>query len=172
MSVIDRVRELVAPLLTEQGLELFDIEYGGGRLVVLVDRPGGIDLDAITLATQRISAEMDRQDPIPGRYLLEVSSPGLERRLRTPAHFKRFVGSLVAIKTVPTAEGDRRIKGTLEVADKGGVTVDGRRLKYTDIERAQTVFEWGPGPHPQKVGSRSPKKHPAKSNSDQKVPAP
>jgi ribosome maturation factor RimP len=158
MSVVDRVRELVAPLLAAEGLELFDVEYAGGRLVVLADRPGGVDLDALTRATRGISAELDRADPIPGgRYILEVSSPGLERRLRTPAHFQRYVGSDVSIKTVATAEGDRRIKGRLDDADDLGVSIAGRRILYPDIERAQTIFDWGPAPKPGKVGSRSPK---------------
>jgi ribosome maturation factor RimP len=163
MSVVDRVRELVAPLLAAEGLELFDVEYAGGRLVVLADRPGGVDLDALTRATRGISAELDRADPIPGgRYILEVSSPGLERRLRTPAHFQRYVGSDVSIKTVATAEGDRRIKGRLDDADDLGVSIAGRRILYPDIERAQTIFDWGPAPKPGKVGSRSPKEKPSR----------
>jgi len=149
MSVVDRIRSLVEPLLADEGLELFDVEYGGGRLVVLADRPGGVDLDALTRATHRISAELDRQDPVPGgRYLLEVSSPGLERRLRTPEHFRRFVGALVSVKTTPDVVGDRRVRATLTAADDRGITIDGRALAYNEIERAQTVFEWGPGPKP------------------------
>jgi len=170
MSVVDRVRSIVGPLLADEGLELFDVEYGGGRLVVLADRPGGVDLEALTRVTHRISAELDREDPIPGgRYVLEVSSPGLERRLRTPAHFARYVGSLVSIKTLPTVEGDRRVRGTLEAADAGGVTVAGRRLAYDQIERAQTVFEWGPPPKPGKSGR--PGTRPAPSGTSATAPA-
>ena len=158
MSVVERVRELVTPLLVAEGLELFDIEFGGGRLVVLADRPGGADLDALTNATRRISAELDRVDIIPGgRYMLEVSSPGLERRLRTPDHYRKYVGSLVSVKTHARVDGDRRTKGTLEGADDTGITVAGRRIEYAEIDRAQTVFEWGAPPKPGKVGSRSPK---------------
>ena len=154
MSVAERVRSIVEPLLRDEGLECFDVEFGGGRLMVLADRPGGVDLDALTRVTRTISAALDRDDPIPGgRYVLEVSSPGLERRLRTPAHFRRFVGSLVSVKMVPTAEGDRRVKGTLTSADADSITVDERRIAYADIERAQTVFEWGPGPKPGKPGA-------------------
>ena len=176
MGVTDQVRALVEPLLAEQGLDLFDIEYGGGRLVVLADRAGGVDLDALTRATQRISAALDAADPIPGgRYLLEVSSPGLERRLRTPDHYKRFIGSLVSIKTLPGVDGERRIKGILVEADRTGITVDDRRLSYGDIERAQTVFEWGPPPKPGK--SKATKKAvaapsgPSDPHRDQKAPA-
>jgi ribosome maturation factor RimP len=148
MSVVERVRELVAPVLEADGLELFDVEYGGGRVVVLADRPGGVDLDALTEATHRISALLDREDPVPGRYVLEVSSPGLERPLRTPEHFRRFVGTTVAVKTKPDVEGDRRVRGELSEADDAGCVVGGRRLAYADIERAKTVFEWGPAPRP------------------------
>lgn len=172
MSVVDRVRVLVEPLLAEEGLELFDVEYGGGRLVVLADREGGVDLEALTRATHRISAALDEKDPIPGgRYLLEVSSPGLERRLRTPAHFRRFVGSLVSVKTLPTVEGDRRVRGTLTDADRTGITVDGRRLAYTDIERAQTVFEWGPAPKPGKAPKPAKTRASSEPIRDQKAPA-
>lgn len=171
MSVADRVRALVEPLLADEGLDLFDVEYGGGRLVVLADREGGVDLEALTRATHRISSALDEADPIPGgRYLLEVSSPGLERRLRTPEHFRRFVGSLVSVKTLATVEGERRIRGTLSEADRKGITVDGRRLAYADIERAQTVFEWGPSAKP---GQAKPGKKRASSDPirDQKAPA-
>ena len=155
MSVADQVRRVVEPLLAELGLECFDVEYTGGRVVVMADRPGGVDLDALTDATRVISAALDRLDPVPGRYLLEVSSPGLERRLRTPDQFHRFVGSTLSVKLVPTAEGARRVHGCLDAADDAGITVDGHVIAYTDIERAQTVFEWGPQPKP-KPGTRSP----------------
>jgi ribosome maturation factor RimP len=145
-------------------LECFDVEFGGGRLVVLVDRPGGVDLDALTHATHRISAALDREDPVPGRYLLEVSSPGLERRLRTADHYRRFVGSTVSVKLVPAAAEPRRIKGELSAADDDGIAVSGRSVPYADIERAQTVFEWGPPPKPGKARSK-------RARSSDRVPA-
>jgi ribosome maturation factor RimP len=158
MSVVEQVRDLVTPVLAGEGLELFDLEFSGGRLVVLADRPGGVDLDALTEVTRRISAALDRADPIPGgRYVLEVSSPGLERRLRTPAHFHGALGSVISVKTTPEAVGPRRVRGVLDAADDAGITVDGQHIDYSDIQRAQTVFEWGAGPSPGKVGSRSPK---------------
>jgi len=165
MSVAERVRAIVEPLLTEQGLECVDVEFAGGRLVVLADRPGGVDLDALTEATRRISAALDREDPVPGRYLLEISSPGLERRLRTPEHFRRYVGATVSVKLVASVEGDRRATGPLNAADDDGITVDGRTIPYQNIERAHTVFEWGPAPKPGKA-------NPAKAHHrDQKAPA-
>jgi len=73
-----------------------------------------------------------------------VSSPGLERPLRTPAHFQRFIGADVAVKTKAEVEGDRRVEGTLESADDEGFVAAGRRLSYSDVEKARTVFVWEP----------------------------
>jgi ribosome maturation factor RimP len=145
MSAGERVRGLIEPLLAEQGLEVVDVEQPGATLRITVDRVegGGIDLETIANASEVVSAALDRADPIPGRYTLEVSSPGVERALRTPAHFCRHVGATVALKTRPGTEGDRRVEGTLEAADEAGIIVAGRTVAYADIERAHTVFSWG-----------------------------
>jgi len=153
MSTADRVRDLIEPLVTASGSELVDVEHGPGLLRVYVDREGGIDLDAITALSEQISDLLDLEDPIPGRYTLEVSSPGLERNLRTPAQYQRFVGSKVSVKTKSRVEGDRRFSGELTDADDDGITVtvgndQQRRLAYDDIEKARTIFEWGPTPKP------------------------
>jgi ribosome maturation factor RimP len=154
MDVSERVRTLVEPLLEEQGLELIDVEHVRGTLRVTVDRDGGIDLDGVGAATQLVSAALDAADPLPDRYTLEVSSPGVERPLRTPDHFRRAVGKDVTVKTVAGTDGERRLEGVLESADHDGVVVDGRRLAYSDIERARTRFVWGPSPKPGGHGKR------------------
>jgi ribosome maturation factor RimP len=159
MTVVERVRAVVSPLLDDLGLEVYDVEHAGGTLRITVDREGGVDLDTIALATRIVSRELDHTDPIPGRYTLEVTSPGLERNLRTPAHFERAVGTVVNVRTHPDVEGERRVRGELIAADGDGVRVkqdDGveRRLRYDEIERARTVFEWGPTPRPAKPGSQ------------------
>lgn len=151
MTVVERVRELVEPLLAERDLEVVDVAIQGATLRVTVDRPGGVDLDAVSAATHLVSGALDRADPVPGRYVLEVSSPGVERPLRTPEHFRRFVGTPVAVKTRPSRPDDplaaddsaRRVEGVLEAADGDGIIVAGRRVAYDDIERARTVFAWG-----------------------------
>jgi ribosome maturation factor RimP len=155
VDVSDRVREVVEPLLLEQGVEVVDVEHLGGTLRVSIDRPGGIDLDAISDATRLVSDALDREDPFPGRYVLEVSSPGLERPLRTPAHYRRFVGSEVTVRTRPGVDGDRRVDGVLEAADERGIVVAGRALNYDEIERARTRFEWGPAPKPGNKASKT-----------------
>jgi len=162
-TTVSRVGALIAPLLADLGMEVYDLEHVGGVVRVTVDRPDGIDLEAIALATRLISRELDHADPIPGRYTLEVTSPGLERALRTPAHFQRSVGAQVALRTHPHVEGERRAQGVLTAADDTTVTVLAvtdagpveRRLAYDDIERAKTVFEWGGQPKPGAAPNRS-----------------
>ena len=158
MTVADRVRDLVLPLLAERELDLYDIEVAGPVLKVVVDREGGIDLGVVADVTRAVSRALDEADPIAGAYTLEVTSPGLERRLRTPQHFARAVGEAVKVKLLAGADDDRRVAGLLTAADDDGITVrtgqgdDGapveRRLAYADIDRARTVFEWGPGDKP------------------------
>jgi ribosome maturation factor RimP len=159
-SVVEQVRELVEPLLAARGLELEDIEHAGGSLRITVDREGGVDMQALSDATRIVSRALDEEDPLPGSYTLEVSSPGLERPLRTPEQFARAVGSAVKVKTYPEVEGDRRVEGNLVAADADGVTVGDRRLRYAEIERARTVFEWGPAPRPGKPTSTQKKAAP------------
>jgi ribosome maturation factor RimP len=153
MTVVERVRSSVAPLLADLGLEIYDIEHAGGVLRISVDKPGGIDLDGIALATRVVSRQLDHDDPIPGRYTLEVTSPGIERPLRTSEHFERAVGQIVNLRTHPEVEGDRRARGELLAVAADGITVrleDGteRTIRFEEIERARTVFEWGPGASP------------------------
>jgi ribosome maturation factor RimP len=148
MSTTDRVREIVAPLVAAADLELYDLDLAGGVLEVLVDRPGGADIDVISRLARTISRALDEHDPIDGGYSLEVGSPGLERPLRTPQHFARAVGESVKVKTRPGTEGDRRVAGTIAAADDVSITVldaEGveHRVAIDDIERARTVFEWG-----------------------------
>jgi ribosome maturation factor RimP len=144
------VRHLVEKPLSDQGFELFDVEFTGGRLVVTLTKPGdALDLAALTEANHIVSDLLDEHDPIPvDHYLLEVSSPGLERSLRTPTHFKGALGETVSVKTKPHVEGERRHEGLLEAADDEGVSVGGRRFTYAEIEKARTVFVWGPQPKP------------------------
>lgn len=153
MTIAARVRDIVEPLLATRGLEVFDVEHNGGQLRVTVDRESGVDLAALADATRVVSRALDQHDPIPTRYTLEVSSPGLERTLRLPAHYERAIGSVVRVKLLAGTEGDRRTTGTLTGADGDGITLrtedaDERRIAYRDIDRTRTVFEWGPAPRP------------------------
>jgi len=159
-TVAERVADAVAPVLDEQGLLLHDLEHSGTSIRVVIDRADveggrGLDVDALAAATRAISRLLDELDPIDGHYTLEVSSPGLERPLRTPAHFARAVGADVSVKTRPGSDGERRLEGTVQAADDDGFTLamsDGgtRRIRYDEVEKARTTFAWGPAPKPGK----------------------
>ena len=157
MDTVDRIGDLVLPLVDAAEARLYDIELESGTLRITVDRPGGVGIDVIGRLTREISHLLDEEDPIAGHYTLEVSSPGLERTLRRPDHFLGAIGSLVAVKTRPHTDGDRRITGELVAADDTAATIavrgatpdaEPRRVAYDDVERARTVFEWGPAPKP------------------------
>lgn len=173
-KLTSRVRSIIEPIVAGLDLELYDLEFRGGTLAVTVERVAvhnsdphhnetddqprqGVDLGDLTAATRAISRALDESDPIESHYTLEVSSPGLERPLRTPAHYVLAVGSAVAIKTLPTYDGPRRLAGTLVAADPDAATIaitldDGAELSLDlgDIEKARTVFQWGPAPRPGK----------------------
>ena len=171
MSTEQRVRGIVAPLFGDGRIELVDVEHTAGVVRITVDRDGGISADDLSELTRRISRALDDADPVAGRYTLEVSSPGLERPLRTPAHFTRAVGDKVNVKTRPGVEGERRVVGTLTGADADGITVesedgargDARHLRYQEIERARTVFDWGPAPKPGTPGAPKPSEKKART---------
>ena len=152
----------LSPVVGALGLELVDVEVSPGTLRVTVDRPGGVDLDGLAEANRAVSAALDRIDPMPSRYTLEVSSPGVERRLRTPEHFARAVGETVAVRLRVGAGEVRRVEGRLASSDARAVVVEGPEvpggsatIAYDDIERARTVFEWGAKPAPSPSRGRS-----------------
>ena len=185
-TLLDRLDDIVRPIVAELGLELFDLEFTSSTIRVTIDKapvdgvPVAIDLSDITAVTRGISRALDEHDPIPDRYSLEVSSPGLERTLRTPRHFERAIGQTLAIKTVPGSGLDRRLSGQLvragevgapPAADAATETLDllledgeVRTIAYADIDKARTVFEWGPQPRPTKP---KPKAGPATGSAKQ-----
>lgn len=156
MAVEERVRTVVEPLLASFDVELVDVELsgsGGARILRLaVDREDGIGLDDIAEVSRAVSPALDEADLVPGRYTLEVSSPGVERALRTPAHFRRVLGETVSVKTYEPVHEARKHKGTLLTVDDEGITVDvdgdERHLRFDQVSKARTVFEWGAAPKP------------------------
>jgi len=164
MADVDTIAAAVEPVVAALGLQLYDVEATGPApartLRVTVDRPGGVDLDAIAAASQALSPVLDGdaavQVVLPGAYTLEVTSPGLERRLRTPAHFRGAVGQTVSVKTRTGGAAERR-RGVLVAADDAGIDVafdtGEERLAYDAVTQARTVFEWGPPPK----GARRPR---------------
>jgi len=144
------VEALVRPVVEQAGFELVELSHGGAgarrTLRVTVDRPQGIDLEAIATLSERIARRLDLEDFGRDRYELEVSSPGIERPLRTPAHFARFVGWQVKVKTAVPSDGARVHEGMLVASDETGITVEvqgvSRHVAYADITSARTVADW------------------------------
>jgi ribosome maturation factor RimP len=144
------VEGLVRPVVETAGLELVDVAFHREQdrrvLRVTVDREGGVDLDAISDISERISRRLDLEGFDPGPYSLEVSSPGVERPLREPRDFARRVGELVKVRTVRAVEGTRTLTGRVVEAGPERVriaTADGEReVSYGDISAARTAVDW------------------------------
>lgn len=143
------LRPVVEPILASLDLALYDLQTGPQLVRILVDGPDGVSSDDLATATRIISRRLDELDPMPGTYTLEVSSPGIERPLRTPQHFRGAIGESVTVKCAPGVEGDRRVNGTLIAADDHEITValdhpEGahRTLRHLDIAKARTTFAW------------------------------
>jgi ribosome maturation factor RimP len=161
--LVKRVRVLIAPIASDLDLDVYDIEQRGGTLRVTLDtRPGspaGVDLHQLALATRLIGRELDHSDPVPGKYTLEVTSPGVERTLRLPAHFRREIGKSITVRLADVTAEQRRIEGVLVAADDRtatirvahGADITDQVVEIAGIDRARTVFEWGPEPKPGKT---------------------
>jgi ribosome maturation factor RimP len=133
--------ELLEPTLRRLGYELVDIDLNLGRnglLRLFIDRDIGVTLADCELVSEQIGALLDVEDPLPGHYVLEISSPGLDRRLRTIEHFERFLDEDVKIELVRPRNGRKRFRGRL--VDAGGqrvvVEVDGERCEFELAEIA------------------------------------
>lgn len=141
----ERLIALIEPLLAQLGYELVELEHAPGRghgvVRVFIDKPEGVGLDDCERASREISALLDVEDPIPTAYSLEVSSPGLDRILRTRGHFDRFVGSRVFVELKAPRDGRRRYTGTLlSVAEEGvSLEVDRRTINvpFEEIGKAR-----------------------------------
>jgi ribosome maturation factor RimP len=153
MTVADRVRDVVLPVLATHEVDLYDLDVSGSLVRVVVNRSSGLDLDALGALTRAVSRALDDADPIAHRYTLEVTSPGVERRLRRPEHYKGAVGEVVKVRTLPGSDGERRVEGTLVAADDDGITL---ALGDTEGEAGQVDAEGADGGPGVEVGERAP----------------
>ncbi|MGH8112630.1 MAG: ribosome maturation factor RimP [Rhodanobacteraceae bacterium] len=170
----------VAPALKELGLECLGVEWsagrGGGLLCVYIDAPApdgdvaaAVGVDDCEAASREVSALLDVDDSIPGHYVLEVSSPGIERPLFTAAQFGRFIGAEAKVTLKLPRDGHRRLRGRIAAVDGEcvGMDVDGVRIDVAgdEIESAPLVPDWealgyvpkpkpGKGPKKQNAGRR------------------
>ncbi|NCA69233.1 MAG: ribosome maturation factor RimP [Sphingobacteriia bacterium] len=146
-----RLSTLVSRVVEPMGYDLVGVEYfqrgaSGATLRVYIDREGGVGLDDCADVSEQLSAVLDVEDPLPGRYDLEVSSPGLDRPLVFARHFERFVGSRVRVRLIEKIDGRRNIEGELRgcVNEVVELEADGRcwSIPLERIEIARLVPVW------------------------------
>jgi ribosome maturation factor RimP len=156
VSVVDRLWDRIGPYVAAEDVELDDVEVlGGGQIVrVTVDADDPLGVDRIAELSRGISRIIDEEDPIPTSYTLEVSSPGLERRLRRPRHYEKSIGKQIKVKTLSAVAGEKTHTGNLTSAGDDGFTIDvdgtERTLAYAQVASARTVFEWETSTRPGK----------------------
>jgi ribosome maturation factor RimP len=140
----DTLVALLQPVVEDLGYALWELEYTSGRgsavLRLYIDSPEGITVEDCERVSRAVSERLDADDPLPGQYTLEVSSPGIDRPLRTAGQFAPYVGETVFVELAQPLEGRRRFKGPLVAAGAGTIEVemDGRRfaLPIEGIRRA------------------------------------
>jgi len=145
---VNDIWKIIEPVVEGMGYEVVDIDYRphpiDGLLRIYIDGPNGIVLDDCSAVSRQVGSVLDVEDPIPGQFNLEVSSPGLDRPLRKAVDFERFKGATVKIKlTVPTLEGQRNFTGKLNGLEKDEVilVMDGEThyLALSLIDKARIV---------------------------------
>ena len=142
MKITEQVWLLAQPLVEQNGCELWDVEYvrEGGEwfLRLYIDKEGGVDIDDCENVSRAVDPVLDEKDPIPESYRFEVCSAGLERQLKRPSDFERFMGEPILLKTYQPKNGTKEFPGVLAGYDNGAVTVDmnGTPLTFEKTEIA------------------------------------
>jgi ribosome maturation factor RimP len=128
VTLRERLIALIEPVLARLGYELVELEYAAGRsqavVRIFIDTAAGVTVDDCERVSREAAALLDVDDPIPTAYSLEVSSPGFDRVLRTPAHFERFVGSRVFVELKVPRAGRRRYTGMLQAVSATGIELE------------------------------------------------
>ena len=151
-ATVTRVWELAAPLVEGEGMEIVDIDFrhegsrGGRVLRLYLDKEGGPNVDDLSRVSRQLSELLDAQETVEGAYTLEISSPGINRPLKKPDHFARFVGKRIRVRTRDLIDGRRSFLGILgQVANDSLVlTQDGKRyqIPFSMIEKSNYEHDW------------------------------
>lgn len=151
-NLVSRITEMIESAVNDCGCTLWDVEFvkegSDFNLVVYIDKPEGITLDDCEMVNDAIEPILDENDPIEGSYYLEVSSPGLERELKTPAHIKAFIGERVIVKLYAAKDGRKVFDATIVDFDEEKselVIMSGEeeiRLDEKEVASIKTVYEF------------------------------
>ena len=145
-NTVSVVEELAAPIAKDLGLRIWDVRFlkeGSQRyLRVFIDKDGGVDINDCENMSRALDEPLDKSDPIDGEYILEVSSPGIERELLRPEHFEEFIGADIMVKMIRPIEGiGREFKGVLTAFDGGMVTITDHSGENTvTIDKKQAAY--------------------------------
>ena len=143
MKVTDLVTEIAKPIVEEKGMELWDVEYvrEGSEyfLRLYLDKEGGVDIDDCEAVSRAVDPILDEKDPIPGSYHFEVCSAGLERALKRPGDFERFLGSPVTVKLYRPRNGLKELPCVLKGYEDGCVTVEAGKETIT-FEKSEVAL--------------------------------
>ena len=161
-NVSESLEKLISDYLEAERLELDDLEMlgqGHGRILRVVIDGDDVGVDHLADLSRGISRLLDHEANIDGSYTLEVTSPGLERRLRRPVHFAKSVGKEITVRTRVEIEDERRHEGNLLEVDETGICIEvngnRRRIDFDQVRSARTVFRWERAPKPGKKAARS-----------------
>jgi ribosome maturation factor RimP len=151
-AIVGRVTEIAERVAQSEGIEIVEVQLlGGGNKRVLriyIDRPAGVTHSDCELISQQVGTILDVEEVIPGgSYRLEVSSPGVERKLSKPEDFERFLGKKARVVLREPVENQRHWEGTLAGSSDGVVTLEvapGKTVRFDvrQVERANLKFEW------------------------------
>ena len=151
-TVTAKIAEIVERIGESEGMEIVDVQLlGGGKARVLrifIDKPEGVSHADCELMSQRVGTVLDEEDLVPGEgYTLEVSSPGIERKLSKPRDFERFVGQTAKFLLREPVDNQRRWEGTLTGFSNGAVSLEvsaGKlvRIPLEQVEKANLKFRW------------------------------
>ena len=142
MKITEKVWQFAEPLVQAQGCSLWDVEYvreaGQWYLRLYIDKDGGVDIDDCEAVSRAVDPVLDEKDPIPESYRFEVCSAGLERVLKRPSDFERFLGEPVLVKLYRPKNGQKEFPGVLKGYAGGAVTIDmnGTELTFEKPEVA------------------------------------
>ena len=147
-SIKETVRDAVSPIITELGYDIWDITYSkvgaDYHLEITIDSPEGINIEDCEKVHRAIDPILDECDPIEGFYYLDVSSPGIERELRTEEHISRSIGQKVRAKLFAQKDGKRTVTGILSAFEDGKITITEEDseiiLTPAEISKMTTVF--------------------------------
>lgn len=149
-GTVQEVSDLIAPVLEDMGFELVDVEYvskhGRWVLRLFIDREGGVTIDDCARVSGEIGDVIDVQDIIDHEYVLEVSSPGIERLLKKKKDFQKAAGRNVKLRTIHPREGRRNYAGVLDRVEGDTITllVDGTEVSFPieEVEKANLVYDF------------------------------